>query len=75
MFCHLEKSVFSLKPPSPCDDLYELCFVLSAELTTALPPTIELSGRGYITIESAIEEEENVINWPSYGPATDKLYQ
>lgn len=40
-----------------------------------MPPTIELLGRGHVTIESALEEEINVINWASYGPATDKLYQ
>ncbi|POR34351.1 Uncharacterized protein TPAR_05431 [Tolypocladium paradoxum] len=40
-----------------------------------MPPTLELVGRGPITIESAIEEENNIINWVSYGPATDRLYQ
>ncbi|EFY93749.1 hypothetical protein MAC_00240 [Metarhizium acridum CQMa 102] len=40
-----------------------------------MPSTLELVGRRPITIESAIEEERNVINWASYGPATDKLYQ
>jgi len=41
----------------------------------AISPTLELIGRGPITIESAVEEEKNVIHWASYGPATDKLYQ
>ncbi|KAM9882165.1 aminoglycoside phosphotransferase [Verticillium dahliae] len=40
-----------------------------------MPPTIELLGRGHITMEDALEEEKNVINWVSYGPATDKLYR
>ncbi|KHN96559.1 Aminoglycoside phosphotransferase [Metarhizium album ARSEF 1941] len=40
-----------------------------------MPPTLELDGRHPITIESAIEEEKDVINWASYGPATDKLYK
>ena len=40
-----------------------------------MPSTIELLGRGHITLEDALEEEKNVINWASYGPATDKLYQ
>lgn len=26
-------------------------------------------------MEDALEEEKNVINWASYGPATDKLYR
>lgn len=26
-------------------------------------------------MESALDEEQNVINWASYGPATEKLYQ
>ncbi|KAI0467909.1 hypothetical protein F4859DRAFT_219128 [Xylaria cf. heliscus] len=38
-------------------------------------PTLELANRGPITIESALEEEKNVINWASYGPATERLYQ
>lgn len=38
-------------------------------------PTIQLLNRGPITIESALEEEENIINRASYGPATEKLYQ
>lgn len=41
----------------------------------SMPPTLELVGRHPITIESAIEEERNVIHWASNGPATDKLYQ
>ncbi|KAF2971928.1 hypothetical protein GQX73_g1641 [Xylaria multiplex] len=40
-----------------------------------MPSTLELVGRGPITIESAIGEEKNVINWLSYGPATDRFYQ
>ncbi|KAI1351502.1 hypothetical protein F5Y01DRAFT_121139 [Xylaria sp. FL0043] len=40
-----------------------------------MPSTLELVGRGPITIESAIEEEKNIINWVSYGPATDRFYQ
>lgn len=40
-----------------------------------MPPTLELIGRRPIAIESALEEERNVINWASYGPATDKLYR
>lgn len=39
-----------------------------------MPPTLELVGRSPITIESAIEEEKNVIKWASYGPANEKLY-
>ncbi|KAI0540434.1 hypothetical protein GGR58DRAFT_511749 [Xylaria digitata] len=40
-----------------------------------MPPTLELVGRGPITIKSAIEEEKNIINWASYGAATDTFYQ
>ncbi|KAI0399314.1 hypothetical protein F4802DRAFT_53801 [Xylaria palmicola] len=40
-----------------------------------MPSTLELVGRGPITIESAIKEEKNIINWVSYGPATDRFYQ
>lgn len=40
-----------------------------------MPPTLELIGRGPITVNSALEEEKNVINWASYGPATDRFYQ
>ncbi|KYK57534.1 hypothetical protein DCS_04545 [Drechmeria coniospora] len=39
-----------------------------------MPPKLNLVGRHPITIDSALEEEKNVINWASYGPATDKLY-
>ena len=41
---------------------------------TVMPATLELLGRGPITFESAVEEEKNVINWASYGPATDQFY-
>ena len=37
--------------------------------------TLELVGRGPITIDSALEEEKNVISLASYGPATDRFYQ
>ncbi|KAI1126236.1 hypothetical protein F5Y10DRAFT_216389 [Nemania abortiva] len=40
-----------------------------------MPPTLELLGRGPITIKSALEEETNVINWASYRTASDKFYQ
>ncbi|CRK10016.1 hypothetical protein BN1723_009123 [Verticillium longisporum] len=40
-----------------------------------MPPTIEILGQGPITIESALNEEKNLINWASYGPATNNLYQ
>ncbi|KAI0505923.1 hypothetical protein F5B22DRAFT_639554 [Xylaria bambusicola] len=36
---------------------------------------LDLVGRGPIIIESTIEEEKNIINWVSYGPATDRFYQ
>lgn len=45
------------------------------DLTITMPSTLELIGRGSITIESAFDEEKNVINWASYGPATEKFYQ
>ncbi|KAH8160993.1 hypothetical protein CIB48_g7247 [Xylaria polymorpha] len=48
---------------------------LTPELPTIMPSTLELVGRGPITFESAIEEEKNIINWVSYGPATDRFYQ
>ncbi|KAE8356063.1 hypothetical protein BDV28DRAFT_7353 [Aspergillus coremiiformis] len=41
----------------------------------AMPPPLELIGRGPITIESALNEESNVINLAFYKPATDKIYQ
>ncbi|KAG7109913.1 hypothetical protein HYQ44_020319 [Verticillium longisporum] len=44
-------------------------------LTLTMPPTIEILGQGPITIESALNEEKNLINWASYGPATNNLYQ
>ncbi|KAG5938247.1 hypothetical protein E4U53_008048 [Claviceps sorghi] len=40
-----------------------------------MPPTLDLLGRGPISIESALMQEDNVINWASYGPATDKLHE
>lgn len=39
-----------------------------------MPRTLELLGRGPITIESAIDEEKNVINWFEHSQATEKLY-
>jgi hypothetical protein len=36
-------------------------------------PTLNLMGRGPITLEEALNDEENVINWASWGPATEKL--
>ena len=41
----------------------------------AMGPTLELLGRGPITLEDALEEEANIINLQSYGPATDRLYR
>ena len=38
-------------------------------------PTLEVLGRGPITLDDALEEEANIINLHSYGPDTDKLYQ
>ncbi|KAG5922924.1 hypothetical protein E4U42_005146 [Claviceps africana] len=40
-----------------------------------MAPSLDLLGRGPITIESALMQEKNVINWATYGPATDKLYE
>ena len=40
-----------------------------------MPPTIDLDCRGPTTIESAIDEEKNVINWASYRLATDMFYE
>ncbi|KAI0099078.1 hypothetical protein GGR51DRAFT_576458 [Nemania sp. FL0031] len=40
-----------------------------------MPTTLELVGRGPITLDSALENESNVINLASYKPAMDKLYQ
>lgn len=38
-------------------------------------PTIELLGRGPVTLETALEEERNVLRWATYAPATEKLSQ
>lgn len=53
----------------------KFALLFQLEPPTAMPPTLELIGRGPIKIESAIEEERNIINWVSYGPATDRFYQ
>lgn len=39
------------------------------------PVTIELLGRGPVTVDTALEEERNVLRWASYAPATEKLFQ
>ena len=39
------------------------------------PPTLELLGRGAVTVEEALDEERNVLRWATYAPATEKLFQ
>lgn len=41
----------------------------------AMGPTLEIFGRGPITLEDALEEEANIIDLHSHGRATDRLYQ
>ncbi|KAL2213275.1 hypothetical protein CC79DRAFT_1299223 [Sarocladium strictum] len=40
-----------------------------------MAPTIELLGRGPVTVETALEEERNVLRWATYAPATDRLFE
>ncbi|OAQ99700.1 hypothetical protein LLEC1_07562 [Akanthomyces lecanii] len=40
-----------------------------------MPRTLELVGRRPISIESALDEKRNVVNWASYAVATDAFYK
>lgn len=37
-----------------------------------MPQTLELLGRRPITLESALNDESDILNWLSYGPATNQ---
>ena len=56
-------------------DIWGLEFTLWRESTIAMPPTIDIPDRGPMTLSSALDEERNVLNLASYGPAIKSLSQ